>query len=334
MKKKSKIISAISILFVLLLAGCGLGPHTEIDYAAAIMVEGSIYLKSASAMPTEIDESAIIGYTSSYTDSFPKRDGETNFNRELNMPYARVEDGIAVLYENEWYLCTPMEQNAIAPDKCQDEVAGNISFYEEPEREAQSSGGTVTVLLSRDLNEDQADRLKDIIDDVDEWTDDHSVDRLAYYFDGDFQFSDREYTYYFTYEYNVIYYDHYYAEIPAEDMQYIKDLGAINDELPDIEQIECTNYYDIEEQVELCKGTAVEKSKVTVKFQSTEGPSTFEIEVWHRSSEHDEWTKSESKGAIVGDAPVFAVPTASEYIVMVTATKGNKGNVTFFVTCA
>ena len=334
MKKTSKIITAITMLCVLLLSGCGLGPHTETDYAAAIMVEGSIYLKSASAMPAEIDESAIIGYTSSYTDSFPKKDGETNFNRELNMPYARVEGGIAVLYENEWYLCTPMEQNAVGPNKCQDEVAGNISFYEEPEREAQSSGATVTVRLSRDLNEDQAGRLKDIIDDVDEWTDDHSVDRLAYYFDGDFQFSDREYTYYFTYEYNVIYYDHYYAEIPAEDMQYIKDLGAINDELPDIEPIEYTNYYDIEEQVELCKGTAVEKSKVTVKFQSTEGPSTFEIEVWHRSSEHDEWTKSESKGAIVGDAPVFAVPAASEYIVMVTATEGNKGNVTFFVTCA
>ena len=233
MKKTSKIITAITMLCVLLLSGCGLGPHTETDYAAAIMVEGSIYLKSASAMPAEIDESAIIGYTSSYTDSFPKKDGETNFNRELNMPYARVEGGIAVLYENEWYLCTPMEQNAVAPNKCQDEVAGNISFYEEPEREAQSFGGTVTVRLSRDLNEEQADKLKDIIDDVDEWVDDHSVDRLAYYFDGNFELSDREHSYYFTYEYNVIYYDHYYAEISAEDMQYIKDLGAECVELPD-----------------------------------------------------------------------------------------------------
>ena len=78
---------------------------------------------------------------------------------------------------------------------------------------------------------------------MDEWTDDHSVDRLEYYFDGDFQFSDREYTYYFTYEYNVIYYDHYYAEIPAEDMQHIKDLGAINVELPDIEPIDFYTIY-------------------------------------------------------------------------------------------
>lgn len=333
MKKTSKIITAITMLCVLLLSGCGLGPHTETDYAAAIMVEGSIYLKSASAMPAEIDESAIIGYTTSYTDSFPKKDGETNFNRELNMPYARVEDGIAVLYENEWYLCTPMEQNAEGHNKCQDEVAGNISFYEEPEREAQSSGATVTDRLSRDLNEDQAGRLKDIIDDVDEWTDDHSVDRLAYYFDGDFHLCDREYTYYFTYEYNVIYYDHYYAEISAEDMQYIKNLDIENDELPDIEPTKYTDYYNIEEQVELCKGTADDKSKVTVKFQSTEGPSAFSIEVWHRVSENDEWTKSESKSAIVGDAPSFSVPVASEYVVMVTATEGNKGNVTFFVSC-
>lgn len=334
MKKVSKIISAITILCILLLAGCGLGPHSETDYAAAIMVEGNIYLKSGSAMPAEIDESAIIGYTTSYTDTFPKKDGETNFNRELNMPYARVEGGIAVLYENEWYLCTPMEQNAVAPDKCLDEVSGNITFYEEPVKEAQSSGGTVTVRLSRDLNEEQADKLKDIIDDVDEWVDDHTVDRLTYYFDGDFQLSDREHTYYFTYEYNVIYYDHYYAEIPTEDMQYIKDLGAVNDELPDVEPIEYTDYYNIEEQVELCKGTVDDKSKVTIKFQSTEGPSAFSIEVWHRASENDEWTKSESKSALVGDAPSFIVPATSEYVVMVTATAGNKGNVTFFVSCS
>lgn len=249
-------------------------------------------------------------------------------------------------------------QNAVAPNKCLDEVAGNITFYEEPVKEAQNSGGTVTIRLSRDLNEEQADKLKDIIDDVDEWTDDHSVDRLAYYFDGDFELSDREHSYYFTYEYNVIYYDHYFAEIPAEDVQYIKDLGTECVELPDIErtedpkkypdtnivpgfdldepyeQTEYTDYYNIEELVELCKGTADDKSKVTVKFQSTEGPSAFSVEVWHRASENDEWTKSESKSALVGNAPTFSVPAESEYVVMVTATAGNKGNVTFFVSCS
>ena len=226
------------------------------------------------------------------------------------------------------------EQNAVAPNKCLDEVAGNMTFYEEPVKEAQNGSNIVTVRLSRDLNEEQADKLKDILDDVDEWVDDHSVDRLAYYFDGDFELSDGEHSYYFTYEYNVIYYDHYFAEIPTEDMQYIKDLDVVSDEFPDIEPTEYTNYYNIGEQVELCKGTADEKSKVTVKFQSTEGPSAFAIEVWYRASENDEWTKSESKSALIGDAPAFSVPAASEYIVMVTATAGNKGNVTFFVSCS
>ena len=111
---------------VLALAGCG--SHTEKDYPAAIMAEGEIYLKSVTVMPAEIDESAIIGYTTSYTDTYPEKDGETNFNRELNMPYARVEGGIAVLYENEWYLCTPKQENAGSG-------GGTISFYSEPTRE-------------------------------------------------------------------------------------------------------------------------------------------------------------------------------------------------------
>lgn len=25
------------------------------------------------------------------------------------MPYAKIEGGIAVLYQNEWYLCTPKD---------------------------------------------------------------------------------------------------------------------------------------------------------------------------------------------------------------------------------
>ncbi len=95
------------LVFSILFTSCSLGPHTETDYPAAFMVNESIYLLSMEAMPAEIDESAIIGYTKSYTDTFPEKDGETNFNRELNMPFAEVEGGIAVLYENEWRLCTP-----------------------------------------------------------------------------------------------------------------------------------------------------------------------------------------------------------------------------------
>ena len=76
------------------------------DYPAVIMVDDIIYYL-AYAMPAEIDESAIVGYTTSYTYEMPQKNGETNFNRELNMPYASVSDGIAILYENEWWLCKP-----------------------------------------------------------------------------------------------------------------------------------------------------------------------------------------------------------------------------------
>ena len=77
------------------------------DYPAAIMVNDTVYLLEGNPMPAEVDESAIIGYTESYTDTFPENNGETNFNPELGMPYAQVEGGIAVLYKNEWYLGTP-----------------------------------------------------------------------------------------------------------------------------------------------------------------------------------------------------------------------------------
>lgn len=75
------------------------------DYPAAIMVDSVVYYLETE-MPAEIDESAIIGYTDSYTEAMPESNGETNFDRELNMPYARVEGGIAILYQNEWWLCT------------------------------------------------------------------------------------------------------------------------------------------------------------------------------------------------------------------------------------
>ena len=77
------------------------------DYPAAIMVNDTVYLVEGNPMPTEVDESAIIGYTESYTGTFPENNGETNFNPKLGMPYAQVEGGIAVLYKNEWYLGTP-----------------------------------------------------------------------------------------------------------------------------------------------------------------------------------------------------------------------------------
>lgn len=104
----------ITMLLVVLclVAGCGPDVATEdtADYLAAIMVHGKIYYLSEEEIPGEIDESAILGYTESYTDTFPEKHGETNFNRELGMPYARVEGGMAVLMDEEWYMCYPKEK--------------------------------------------------------------------------------------------------------------------------------------------------------------------------------------------------------------------------------
>ena len=109
--KKSVVIRAITIALILIciLGFIGYQKANELqkaDNAAAIMVDDVVYYL-AYAMPAEIDESAIIGYTTYYTDEMPQSNGETNFNRDLNMPYARVSDGIAILYENEWWLCKP-----------------------------------------------------------------------------------------------------------------------------------------------------------------------------------------------------------------------------------
>ena len=102
---KKTITVVLMLIGLIVLVGCH-NSSTTSDYPAAIMVDGEIYLLNSEPMPAEIDHSSIIGYTTSYTDTFPQKDGETNFNRELEMPYAKVEDGIAVLYDNEWHLCT------------------------------------------------------------------------------------------------------------------------------------------------------------------------------------------------------------------------------------
>ena len=102
MKKYISIL--VSILCVLSFVGCGEGKETM--YLQGILVDGVFYEKSYQPMPAEVDESAIIGYVESYTDTIPKKDGESNISKDIiGAPYAKVEGGIAILYENEWYLC-------------------------------------------------------------------------------------------------------------------------------------------------------------------------------------------------------------------------------------
>ena len=209
---KKFIIVFITVFYVALLTACM--PGTETDYVAAIMVNGEIYYKTVTAIPAEIDESAILGYTDSYTDTFPKKDGETNFNSKLGMPYARVEEGIVVLFDNEWYLCRPQDSK---------ESKGTIKFYSEPTEE----GTEPVVIIAIELTNKQESKIKNILAEVKEWYDDYAVNRVgAYYYNGEIMLPDSEFIYYFMDEYNIIYYDHYYAEISHEYMEYIKSLAG------------------------------------------------------------------------------------------------------------
>lgn len=100
---KKWMLFVLTLVFLFAMAGCNKG--TDTMYRLGIMVDGIFYEKSH-AMPAEIEESAVIGYVAFYTDAFPTREKETNISKDLiGAPVARVEDGIAILYQNEWYLC-------------------------------------------------------------------------------------------------------------------------------------------------------------------------------------------------------------------------------------
>lgn len=107
------------------------------------------------------------------------------------------------------------------------EIVGNMIFYFEPIEEAPSVNENEIWNVGcqgKELNQEKADKLRAILDSVDEWHDDSLIDRLAYYYDGEFIFIESEMKYYFSYDSNIIFYDHYFAEISTEDMEYIKSI--------------------------------------------------------------------------------------------------------------
>lgn len=108
--KKLTALLLCALLCAAFIFGCTGQTSTQSEgcYPAAIMVDGTVYYQVFGPMPGEVDPSAIIGCTTRVANTFPENDGEANFGTE-NMPYARVQEGIAVLCENEWYLCTPEE---------------------------------------------------------------------------------------------------------------------------------------------------------------------------------------------------------------------------------
>ena len=124
MKKYISIL--LSILCILSFVGCG--EDKETMDIQGILVDGVFYEKSYQPMPAEVDESAIIGYVESYTDTIPKKDGESNISKDIiGAPYAKVEGGIAILYENEWYLCKAETSEETAEDMEPGETLNNYA---------------------------------------------------------------------------------------------------------------------------------------------------------------------------------------------------------------
>ena len=107
-------------------------------------------------------------------------------------------------------------------DTTSEDITGAIKFYSEATLEKTSPVSAISVELSKE----QIKGIKKILKNVKEWEDDSTVDRLEYYFDGEFKLSDCEFVYYFSYECNIIFYSHYVGKITAEEMQFIKSIGV------------------------------------------------------------------------------------------------------------
>lgn len=91
------------LICMLILVGCGKTAAKK-DYPAAIMVNDVLYYSTGESFSGEVDKSAISGSIISYTDEMPTKNGEANFNRDLDSEYAFTDEGLVVCIDNEWIL--------------------------------------------------------------------------------------------------------------------------------------------------------------------------------------------------------------------------------------
>ena len=72
-----------------------------------IKVKSFFYILYFTKDTTDFDEEFYEGFVDCFVG---EKEGQTNISKDLiNAPYAKAEDGIAILIENEWYLCLPEE---------------------------------------------------------------------------------------------------------------------------------------------------------------------------------------------------------------------------------
>ena len=84
-------------------------PHEggDMDYCAAIMVDGTLYWSTGTPASVEVEERDI-RTVNSYINTVPQMDGQTNFSPDLSAQYAQTPEGLVVLIDNEWILFDPI----------------------------------------------------------------------------------------------------------------------------------------------------------------------------------------------------------------------------------
>lgn len=93
-------VTMICFLFALSLISCN--SSKDGDYPPTIMVNGTLYYSTDNTISVNLEENNI-QYTMSYAENgVPKKNGETNFDRDTGSPYIVFDDRVAVSIDNEW----------------------------------------------------------------------------------------------------------------------------------------------------------------------------------------------------------------------------------------
>lgn len=127
------VLAAAIIAVAIIIAALISNPKQEArldDLRPMIMVNGELYLDTGRSVHAEIDESAIIGEVKSSVSPSekPAEEGQTNFGF-TGANYARFEENIAVLIDNEWYVFEK-EVNDSADEINDNEANDNKTSYD------------------------------------------------------------------------------------------------------------------------------------------------------------------------------------------------------------
>ena len=76
------------------------------EHRPAIMVDGILYWSTGVPAAETVDEGDVRTVTS-YINTVPEMDGQTNFSQDLSARYAMTSQGLAVWMDGEWILFEP-----------------------------------------------------------------------------------------------------------------------------------------------------------------------------------------------------------------------------------